>query len=221
MKTPEEMIVINNIQNMRKAITGKESDKPLEEQDIFLMDIEQLRGIQDSLIEPYNEEVKREQVKQAAELIKEYYEHEDFINNYAMYLMEDSIAVIDRIKNTINSIGQYETEQFYGGKIDFITTEIAQEIYEHILENIEEFTTTFVGYYVGYTSLDSSTFGEQCEQLDDLTEMYGKDLVKEIFEDEGFHVDDSVEHAYYNLDGGVHIDLLYAEIPIIREHMKK
>lgn len=152
--------------------------------------------------------------------IKNYYEHEDFRNNYAEYLLEDTQAVKDRIYEMCKTA--YEVERYYGYNID-LSDEQVEEVYDYILGNIEEFTKEFSGYWVGATSLCSISYGEQEEQLEDLYnhrtgKPYTMPYLRRVFESEDFYVNDAGTYAYYDLsDSGVHIDLLASEIPLIKE----
>jgi hypothetical protein len=144
-----------------------------------------------------------------------YYESEDFKNNYAEFLMEDTHAVQNRIKTAVQD---YDFEKIYGSTL-YLSDEDAEKVYEYILENIEEYTTTFNGYWVGSGSIDSVSFGEQEEQLTGLTNQQGDkievtDLIKQ-FEDADFVVHG--EYAYYDMSSqGVHIDLYAGEkIPLL------
>lgn len=146
-----------------------------------------------------------------------YYESDDFKENYAFCLLEDRDAVTDRIITLVRQ--GYEVEKEYGSNI-YLEQEQALEIYEYILENMEEFMRDFGGGYVGYTSIDSIGFGEQEEQLTGIYnhETGGEYTLEEMqkdFEENGFYV--SGEYAYYDMSyDGVHIDLLGAEIPMLK-----
>ena len=151
---------------------------------------------------------------------KSHYESEDFKNNYSEFLFQDTHAIKERIKNYCAT--SYEFEKFYGFNHYFSDTEI-ENIYDYILENLEEFTSDFNGYYVGYTSLDSASFGEQEEQLTGIYnhntgKEYSLKYLKSIFEKEDYVINDN--YAYYNLDGGIHIDLLNSEIPYLKNFKK-
>lgn len=152
-----------------------------------------------------------ETTKSIAEKCIEYYEHEDFIGDYKCQLFEsfsyDKDVICNRIQEIFN-IRNYEVNKYHGETV-FINSEAAQKIHEFITENFEEFTDTFVGYYVGYTSIHSHEFGEQYESLESLE---GKPIeeLKEEFEEAGYYVDGT--DAFYNLDGGVHVDLCAPEL---------
>lgn len=157
-----------------------------------------------------------------AQSIKSRYESEDFKSNYAINLLEDKSAVEFRIKQIVQH--EYNFERRYGYNM-ILTDEQCEKVYNYILENIEEFTSDFNSYYVGDTSIDSVSFGEQCEQLEGLinhktNKPYKTSYLKEVFENEDFYV--SKGYAYYDLsDSGVHIDLLNSEIPILEELKKE
>ena len=155
-----------------------------------------------------------------AESIKSHYESEDFKNNYSCNLFEDSHAIKDRIKNYCSQ--SYEFLKFYGFNTYFSDDQI-NIIYDYILENIEEFTTDFSGYYVGHTSLDSISFGEQEEQLKGIynhrtKKEYTLKYLKYIFDKEDYTINKN--YAYYIVSGGMHVDLLNAEIPYLKNFNK-
>ena len=160
---------------------------------------------------------QRENKPSIAETCLNYYEHRDFIGNYAEFLMEDKHAVQNRIQEAVKD---YDFEKIYGTTLD-LSNEDAEKVYEYILENIEEYTTTFNGYWVGSGSLDSISFGEQQEQLTGFTNEQGEeikpaDLVEE-FEEAGFVVNG--DSAYYDMSSqGVHVDLLGGKkIPLLKK----
>lgn len=142
----------------------------------------------------------------------EYFEHEDFIDNYKDALLEsfgyDKDVICNRIQEIFN-IRNYEVNNYYGETV-YIDSETAEKIHEFIEENFEEFIDTFAGYYVGYTSIQSLSFGEQYEDLSSFERENVKELKKQ-FEEEGFYVNENNE-AYYNLDGGIHVDLCAPEL---------
>lgn len=64
MITLENHLVISNIIQMRKAITGQEIDLDnIEKYDIGGMTYDELQELQDSLIPHYNEAVRSKQIK--------------------------------------------------------------------------------------------------------------------------------------------------------------
>ena len=122
-----------------------------------------------------------------------HYESEDFKNNYLEVLSEtfydNEHEIIKRIENLFN-ISNYETEKYLSNH-KFITKQEAKKIYDTIKDNFEEFVSDFSGYYVGYTSLDSVSFGEQEEQLEELYnhktgKNYSIKYLKKVFDKEGF-----------------------------------
>lgn len=142
------------------------------------------------------------------------YESEDFKNDYAYYLLENfgnnEGDIINRIINLFN-VSNYETEK-YLKNWHVIDRADARKIYDFLYENLESFVRPFSSYYVGYTSLESIAFGEQEEQLDGIwnhrtKKNYSLNYLKKVFEAEGYFVNDR-GYAYYNLDGGLHVDLL-------------
>lgn len=153
----------------------------------------------------------KETQQNTAQVVKEYYSHEDFRSNYELPLLEsfrsNEDVILNRIQELFN-ISNYEVQLQYG-KVKYVDTAQAKEIYDYILDNLKEFTSEFNGYYVGYTSLQSISFGEQYENLKNFD---GEDLeiLKPQFEDEGFTVIDNA--AYYDLQGGLHVDLLGGDL---------
>ena len=142
-----------------------------------------------------------------------YYESEDFKKDYGQSLSEsfseNESTIIDQIINLFN-VQNYEVERDLSN-YKVITREQGKQIYDFIEDNLEEFLTDFNGYYVGYTSLFSVSYGEQEEQLDGIYNVKTKDnytlkYLKKICDSEGFVING--DYAYYNLDGGLHIDLL-------------
>lgn len=147
-----------------------------------------------------------------------YYDSEDFRNFYSEFLLEDRQATVDRIKDTINIRGHWEIEQFYNTVVHFVDNNEAEAIFDEILENVDEFTDTYSGAYVGYTSIDAITYGEQCEDLEEDVEKYGKEAVREAYEDAGFFVNDECTYAYLDLSyDGVHIDLRMKKLKVITD----
>jgi hypothetical protein len=154
-----------------------------------------------------------------AQQVKEYYSHEDFKSNYSLPLAEifsnNEGDILNRIQTLFN-ISNYEVQQQYG-KVKYVATKEAQAIFNHITENIEDFTTDFYGCYVGYTSLQSIAYSEQYESLENFEGQDPKTLALQ-FEDEGYTVIDNA--AYYNLDGGLHIDLLQGDLKELLQELK-
>jgi endonuclease III-like uncharacterized protein len=144
-----------------------------------------------------------------AESIISYFESEDFRNNYAEYLLQDTSWAQARILNLFN-VQDYETEKYLSNH-KRITQDQAEQIYLFIVDNVEEFTTTFNGYYVGHTSIDSIAYGEHEESIEP-----GE---RENFEENDFCVNDEGTTAYYDMSSqGVHIDLLRS-IDILNEFL--
>jgi hypothetical protein len=146
--------------------------------------------------------------------ILEYYTTDDFKNNYLDVLYEsfsnDENDIVNRVLSLFNT-SNYETEKYLTNH-KIINMDQAKKIYNFISENLESFITDFNGCYVGATSLYSVSFGEQEEQLADIynhktKKSYNVNYLKKIFENEGFYISES-NYAYYNLDAGLHIDLL-------------
>lgn len=162
----------------------------------------------------------------------EYYSSEDFINNYAEYLLEDTQSAIDRIMTAVNG-GSYDLIKYYASnlcdhawhmklKIDRLQ---AEEILEHIIDNIEDYTEQS-SVYVGDCCIDYIHLGEQEEQLSDLYnhktgKNYNINYLKRIFEKEGYSV--SSNYAYYDLSyEGVGIFLVNnPKIPLLEKLYKE
>ena len=144
-----------------------------------------------------------------------YYDSKDFKGNYLDQLHENyqnnEATIVNRIIDLFN-VSNYETQKYLTNWLN-IDRDQAKKIYTFIDENFEDFTTSFNGCYVGYTSLESVQFGEQEEQLDftnhKTNKPYKLSYLKKIFDKEGFYINDR-NYAYYNLDKGLHVDLLRA-----------
>lgn len=148
-----------------------------------------------------------------------YYDSEDFKNNYLEGLSETfhnyKDSIIDQIYNLFN-VQNYETEKMLSNA-KYLDKNQCALVYEFIYENFEDFVTDFRGYYVGYTSICSVSMGEQEEQLDGLHnnktgKNYTLPYLKKVFENEGFFING--DYAYYNLGGGLHVDLLNNIAPL-------
>jgi len=148
-----------------------------------------------------------------AESCKAYYESKDFKSDYYACLAEqfsnEEHEIIRRIIDKFN-VSNYETEKYLTNWF-VISKEQAKKIYDFINDNLESFTKDFSGYYVGYTSLDSVNFGEQEEQLTGLYnhttgKSYSLPYMQKCFDKAGYYV--KGEYAYYNIEAGLHVDLL-------------
>lgn len=148
--------------------------------------------------------------------VKSYYESEYFIELYKEVLFEqyhnNKADIISQIFDLF-MVQNYETES----KLENfkpITVDQAKQIYQLIYDNLELFTDTFRSYFVGCTSLESVSFGEQEEELDNVynhmtKKKYTIKYLRRIFGEEGFYVSENSNYAYYDLSShGVHIDLL-------------
>ena len=155
-----------------------------------------------------------------AESIKNYYESDDFKDNYAMYLFEDTSDVKDKIKDVCKS---YEFNEYYGKKID-LTDEQTNQIFEYVCDNEESFTKDMHNAYVGYTCIASICFGEQEEQLTDIYnhktgKSYTLPYLKKCFDNAGYCING--DYAYYDMSyDGIYIDLLAVKIPLLVELTK-
>ena len=158
-----------------------------------------------------------------AQTIKNYYEHEDFKDNYAIYLLEDR-------ENCINNISKELSKWFYFE--DYTTNsnlkidrEDSERILDYLRDNYEKFIDTFNSYYVGNYCIDSISFGEQEEQLTGLynhktKKDYDLKYLQKVFEQEDFIVNGN--YAYYDLSSdGVAIWLEPKKLPFFNELLKK
>ncbi len=157
-----------------------------------------------------------------AEIIKNYYEHEDFKGNYIEFLFEDHDAIIERIEKIVKH--EYYFAEKYGNNMQLSNDQL-EVIYQYILDNLEDFISDFRSYYVGCTSLDSISYGEQEEQLTGLTnhktgKLYTISYLRKIFDKEGYCVNG--DYAYYDMSGeGLHVDLLNSDIPILHIYISE
>jgi hypothetical protein len=148
-----------------------------------------------------------------AERILESYDSKDFKENY-MYALAERFGdcegdIINRIIDLFNR-QHYETEQTLKNWL-IIDRVNATKIYNFIVENFEEFVKDFNGFWVGPTSLESYEFGEQEEQLTGMSKPgfkgeYTLKYMQRVFDAAGYFV--KGEYAYYNINKGVHVDLL-------------
>jgi len=140
------------------------------------------------------------------------YESEDFKSDYYQVLFEqfsnNEGDVLKRIYDLFN-VSDYETEQYFIFE-GHVSKETCKKVYDFITENFDLFVKDFRGYYVGCTSLESVSFGEQEEQLSGLYnhttgKNYGIRYLKKLFSNNDYYV--SGDLAYYNLSGGLHVEL--------------
>lgn len=148
-----------------------------------------------------------------AETIIEGYNSKDFKDNYFFALGEtfsdQKGDIINRIQDLFN-ISNYETQKELTNW-KYLDKAAAGKVYEFINENLEDFCRNFNGFWVGPTSLESIEFGEQEEQLTGLynyksKKSYDLKYMQHVFDKAGYYV--KGEYAYYNLQAGLHIDLL-------------
>lgn len=147
-----------------------------------------------------------------AERILESYDSKDFKENYVYALAERfgdcEGDIINRIKDLFNS-SNYETKNALSNW-KTLDREQAKKVYDLIEENFEEFVKDFNGFWVGPTSLESYEFGEQEEQLTGMGKPSGGEYtlkyMQKCFDSAGYYV--RGEYAYYDIQKGVHIDLL-------------
>ena len=153
-----------------------------------------------------------------------YYESEDFINNYAEHLLEDSHACINRIHDLFRRhVEQSEDTKGVTPTNIYNRRDISTMLYEWLAEGnvaFDELQTYCNSYgHVGHHCIDSIAFGEQEEQIN----------VSEIkdFEDNDFTVNDHVgrdgiTYAYYDLtNSGVYIDFKYIDWDAFNEHLEE
>ena len=157
-----------------------------------------------------------------AERCASYYEHEDFIDHYAMHLLEDQDGCIDRVK---------EAAYWYtrNGKYLHLkpTYRQCQNFIEHLRHNPECYEIdTFTAYYVGDTCIDSISFGQQAEDLQSLInnrtgKPYNDRYLIRVFEDAGYTINKRYGlTAYYSLEGhGVKIDLQNVSPEIVDRYL--
>ena len=133
-----------------------------------------------------------------AKRIIEHYDSEEFRSNYYQVLCDN--------------MEQSRTERIAQIMRYFsVTGTPANEIYSEIFENIEKYIDTYRNYYVGSDCLESVSFGEQEEQIFEITnhasgKPYNKRYLRNVFEKEGFTVGN--DYAYYDLSGeGLYVDL--------------
>ena len=127
------------------------------------------------------------------ESIRAYYDSEDFADCYVCGLMEQADASF--IPDTIKKICENEFD------ITLSTSE-SEKIFDYIYDNIEEFIEKFSNYYVGYCCVDSTSFGEQEEDLTciynpETGENYELSEIEKIYDDAGFYVNEGM--AYLDL----------------------
>jgi hypothetical protein len=153
-----------------------------------------------------------------ADIVKDYYESDDFKGRYLEALYESFVdrenEIIDNILRLFN-VSNYETEKYLSNHKQ-IDRKQAKLIYDFIYDDLESFVSGFRGHYVGYTSLDSVSFGEQEEQLEGLynhktDKEYNMSYLKKVFSKD-FYVSDN-GYAYYDLsDSGLHVELISNEL---------
>ena len=136
----------------------------------------------------------------------DYYEHEDFKGNYWDYLLQDSHAVIDRIKAYFES---YEFEKKYGFTVSRNSEsleKLAELIYEYVKYHIDQFIVDAYALSWKDSYIDGVMFGEQEEQLSGF-EAWETDrgALIEAFEESYFI---SGEYAYFDLSfTGLAVDI--------------
>lgn len=155
-----------------------------------------------------------------AQNIIQYYESEDFRNNYLDTLLED----IETAKYQLNEMQKTVEWDVYFGNLR-LTKEQQLILIDFMRENHEDFIGTFSGYYVGSLVVDSVAYGEQCEQLTDITNYrtnkpYTKRYLKYIFDKEGFSVIDN--YAYYDMSGeGIYLTLRNTTLQELKDIINK
>lgn len=136
----------------------------------------------------------------------DYYDSEDFKGNYWDCLLQDSHAVIDRIKAYFES---YEFEKKYGFTVSRHSPSLnkfAELIYEHVKCHIDLFVVDAYALSWQESYIDSVFFGEQEEQLSGFEEWEtDREALIEAFEESYFI---SGEYAYFDLSfTGLAVDI--------------
>jgi len=135
----------------------------------------------------------------------DYYDSDDFKDNYAIMLLEDSHAVIDRLIENSKSWDICENREFP------LSFETAQKIIEHIQSDYVEYIRDYRNYYVGYDSIDSISFGEQYLETP-------KEFNKDTDDDCDFYVAD--DGLYYDMSSsGIHIVITQEDAYDILDNM--
>lgn len=136
----------------------------------------------------------------------DYYDSEDFKGNYWDCLLQDSHAVIDRIKAYFES---YEFKKKYGFTVSRNSEsleKLAKLIYECVKYNIDQFIVDAYALSWKDSYIDGVMFGEQEEQLSGFEEWEtDREALIEAFEESYFI---SGEYAYFDLSfTGLAVDI--------------
>jgi len=135
----------------------------------------------------------------------EYYDSDDFKDNYAMMLLEDTHAVAQRLVENSKGWDICENREFP------LSFETAQKIIEEIMDDYVEYIREYTNYYVGHDSIDSVSFGEQYLETP-------KEFDKETDNDCGFYVAD--DGLYYDMSSsGIHIVITQEDAYDILDNM--
>lgn len=131
-----------------------------------------------------------EEIETMLEGLVEYYDSDDFKDNYAHVLIEDTQNHgAERLVENSRRWDIIENRPFPLSLAD------AERIVEYVTDNYDEFVRDMVNYWVGYDSIGGVEFGEQEEEK------------PEGFIEEEYNGDFSVsgDYLYYNLGGsGIH-----------------
>lgn len=153
-----------------------------------------------------------DKIKEAAQHCIDYYEHDDFKNNYAHMLFEDTSAITERILNLLKS---WEFKQKYGYVI--YSYDLAEYLAEYVSDKAQfsnEYLRDIHAYNCPIWIISSAMFGEQSEDLNHWYEQFPEcshQTVQIAFDDAGYTIVDDT--AYYNLQTGIGLDLRDFGIP--------
>ncbi len=160
-----------------------------------------------------------------AQATKNYYESDDFKGNYWDCLLQDQSQCMEALKKIIDYIiwdnNSFNIEGKQPPKLRSIHNWEQADLHrilDYITENFEDFVDDFYNYYVGHNCIDSVSFGEQEEQLEELMNHktgkdYGMRYLREVFDREGYYVNDD-NYAYYDMSGsGIIIEFKKELIP--------
>lgn len=143
-----------------------------------------------------------EKLEQLAQTCIDYYEHEDFIGNYAHVLAEmygsDKDVIISRLQEIART--------WFDTPIN-LPEIVAYFIYKWVEDSIywswmdSDYLDTYQSAYVGYYSMFSVSFGEQEEQLTGFHgfEDYSQEEIGKAFDSVGYYVTDNNEYAYFDM----------------------
>lgn len=154
--------------------------------------VSDLREHDDSQLcsECYDKAVVMEEVAEHLETVAKYYTTDDFKDNYAHCLIED----------TQNNGAERLVENSKRWWDSVISLEDAERVIEHVTDNYEEYVRDFRFYWVGEDSVGSVSFGEQEEE-------FPESIDKELFVEDDYKGDFCYVSGrfYYDMsDEGTH-----------------